>query len=149
MKIYFETVVSAPFETVRDNFNEDLFQTLKPPGLGFSIRRFDGVRKGDEIHLEVKLPVFLSRKWVSVITHEEGSSRAWSFVDEGKLLPWPLTKWRHTHWVVKLNEKHSKIIDDISFECAYPFLSPTVWTLLWGAFAVRPPLYKKYFKDMT
>lgn len=147
MKIYFETTVATPFETVKENFNERLFSALKPPGFGFTIKRFDGVHKGNEIHLEINLPTFLSRKWVSVVTHEEGSARAWSFVDEGKVLPWPLTRWRHAHWVVKLNEKHSKIIDDIYFECSPAALAPVVRPILWSAFAVRPPLYKKFFKD--
>ncbi len=149
MKIYFETTVAASFETVKENFNEKLFSALKPTGLGFNIKRFDGVHKGNEIHLEVSLPSFLSRKWVSVVTHEEGSARAWSFIDEGKILPWPLTRWRHAHWVIKLNEKHSKIIDDIYFECSFSVLGPVIKPILWSIFAVRPALYRKYFKDRT
>ncbi len=147
MKLYFETTVSSPFETVKENFNEKLFTALKPPGLGFTIKRFDGIHKGNEIHLEINLPSLLPTKWVSVVTHEEGSARTWSFIDEGKILPWPLTKWRHVHWVVKLNEKHSKIIDDIYFECSPSFLEGALKPVLWSAFAVRPSLYKKYFKD--
>jgi ligand-binding SRPBCC domain-containing protein len=149
MKIYFETTVSASFETVKENFNENLFAALKPPGLGFTIKRFDGVKKGNEIHLEINMPSLLSKKWVSVVTHEEGSKNAWSFVDEGKILPWPLTRWRHAHWVVKLNEKHSKIIDDIYFECSPAALGPAIRPVLWAAFAVRPSFYKKFFKDRT
>jgi ligand-binding SRPBCC domain-containing protein len=147
MKIYFETTGASPFETVKENFNEKLFSSLKPPGLGFTIRRFDGVHKGNEIHLEINMPSLLSAKWVSVVTHEEGSNRAWSFIDEGKILPWPLSRWRHVHWVVKLNEKHSRIIDDIYFECSPAFLEAAIRPVLWSAFAVRPALYKKYFKD--
>lgn len=147
MKLYFETTVASPFETVRENFNEKLFSGLNPPGLGFFIKRFDGVKKGDEIHLEINLPSVLSRKWVSVVTHEEGSDKAWSFVDEGKVLPWPISKWRHAHWVIKLNDRHSKIIDDIYFECSPAFLGQGLRPLLWSTFAVRPSLYKKFFKD--
>ncbi len=147
MKLYFETTVATPFETVKENFNEKLFSFMKPPGIGFSVRRFDGVKKGDEIHLEINLPSVLSRKWVSVVTHEEGNDKAWSFVDEGKLLPWPLSRWRHAHWVVKLNDRHSKIIDDIYFECSPAFLGASMRPVLWSAFAIRPALYKKFFKD--
>ncbi|MES2527108.1 MAG: hypothetical protein V4598_08465 [Bdellovibrionota bacterium] len=147
MKLYFETTVATSYETVKENFNEKLFSALKPPGPGFTIKRFDGVKKGDEIHLEINLPSLLSRKWVSVVTHEEGSDRAWSFVDEGKVLPWPLSKWRHAHWVIKLNERHSKIIDDIYFECSPGFLGYNIRPILWAAFAVRPALYRKFFKD--
>ncbi len=147
MKLYFETTVATPFETVKENFNEKLFSALKPPGIGFNIKRFDGVKKGDEIHLEINLPSLLSRKWVSVVTHEEGSGRAWSFVDEGKVLPWPLSRWRHAHWVVKLNDRHTKIIDDIYFECSPAFLGHSIRPILWSTFAVRPAFYKRYFKD--
>jgi ligand-binding SRPBCC domain-containing protein len=147
MKIYFETTVSSSFETVKENFNEKLFAFMKPPGMGFAIKRFDGVKKGDEIHLDLQIPSLLSRRWVSVVTHEEGSRKAWSFIDEGKVLPWPLTRWRHVHWVVKLNEKHSRIIDDIYFECSPAPLATVIRPLLWSAFAIRPALYKKYFKD--
>lgn len=148
MKLYFETTVAASYETVRENFNEKLFSSLKPPGIGFGIKRFDGVKKGDEIHLEIQLPSLLSSRWVSVVTHEEGNAKVWSFVDEGKVLPWPLSRWRHAHWVVKLNEKHSRIIDDITFECSPGFLGPVVRPILWTVFAVRPGLYKKFFKDL-
>jgi ligand-binding SRPBCC domain-containing protein len=86
------------------------------------------------------------QKWVSVITHEMQDSGEWSFVDEGKIMPWPLATWKHHHRVVSLGDNSSKIIDDITFECAHSWMNVFMYPALWLTFAIRPHRYKKFFQ---
>lgn len=126
-------------------FGQDLFVYLKPPGVKLDLLRFDGCAVGDEVHLS--LDFFLStQKWVSVMTSEKHDEKEWSFTDEGQTLPWPLTSWKHQHRVVYLDDKSSKIIDDIHFGCAYSWMEGVIYPMLWTTFAIRPARYKKFFQ---
>lgn len=146
MKLLFETPVKLPFERVRDQFNRDLFLKLSPPGIPFNLKRFDGCKKGDEVHIELGPPV-LKQQWVSLITFEETNAKGWSFIDEGKVLPWPLKYWKHHHRVDKIGDTECKIVDDITYECSPSFLAPLIKPFLWSVFSIRPGRYQKYFKD--
>lgn len=146
MKILFETPIDRPFLEVRDGFNQKLFEALKPPGVALEVERFDGCKKGDEFALNISM-LGKTQSWQGLVTQDETTSEHWFFVDEGKVLPWPLTKWKHIHKVVKVTENTSKIIDDISFECATPWLLPFVAPGLWLSFAIRPYKYQQYFKN--
>lgn len=145
MKIIFETPVHLPFEKVRDQFDQKLFTYLAPPLIPFSIKRFDGCKKGDEVHIE--LGKGITQKWISVMTYEETNAQGWSFIDEGKVLPWPLKSWKHHHRVDKVSDTECKIVDDIEYECSPGILTPVIKPFLWSIFAIRPERYKKFFKD--
>lgn len=54
-KLYFECPVKEPVETVKQGFNEELFKALKPPIIDLIVERFDGCKKGDEVHLKIGL----------------------------------------------------------------------------------------------
>lgn len=144
MKLYFETELQTPSDKVIAGFNRELFLFLSPPGVKVELARFDGCKKGDEVHLEIH-SAGLKQSWVSLITENQQTEQEWSFVDEGKKLPWPLKKWRHHHRVLRTGEKTSKIIDDINFECALG-LSPFLYPFLWASFAVRPGRYRTFFQ---
>lgn len=145
MKLLFETVIEKDFLTIKAGFNRELFLKLKPPGVGLTLSRFDGCSPGNEVHLLINA-LGMKQKWISVITEELQTEKEWSFVDEGKSLPWPLATWRHHHRVVSLGETSSKIIDDISFECVYPWMNGLMYPALWSSFATRPANYKKFFQ---
>jgi len=145
MKLYFETPTERPFTEIRDQFNRGRFIYLSPALVPFEIRRFDGCKKGDEIHINLGING-LTRKWVSLITFEETNAAGWSFIDEGKLLPFPLKYWKHHHRVDKISAQKSLIVDDITFECQPAFLTPVTRALLWTVFSVRPGRYKKFFE---
>ena len=149
MKLLFETTVEQSLENVRAGFTQELFEALNPPGMKAQVLRFDGCKKGDEVHLE--LQSFFGKKdpWVSIITEEKSTPHEWHFVDEGRVLPWPLKTWRHTHRVVKENEKESRIIDDIHYTCGPAFMGPLISPALWLAFAVRPFRYRQFFRKQT
>ena len=143
MKLYFETLINHPWQKIRDGFNQDLFIYLAPGFLPFKLERFDGCKKGDEIHINLGPGM----KWISHITFEETNASGWSFIDEGKVLPWPLIYWKHHHRVDRMSETESKIVDDINFECSPKWMSPMIKPFLWQVFALRPERYKRFFKD--
>jgi ligand-binding SRPBCC domain-containing protein len=145
MKLLFETPIKLPFETVRDKFNRDLFIYLSPPGIPFDLKKFDGCKKGDEVHIDLGFG-FLKQKWVSEITFEETNEKGWSFIDEGRILPWPLKSWRHHHRVDKISDTECVIADDIEYECITNSLTILMKPFLWSVFSIRPKRYKHFFK---
>jgi ligand-binding SRPBCC domain-containing protein len=149
MKLLFETPINLPFEKVRDGFTRELFIYLSPPFISFTLKRFDGCQKGHEVHLELRPLPFWGQQWISVMTFEETNELGWSFMDEGRVLPWPLSLWRHHHRVDRVGPNQCKIVDDISFDCKPAFLAWIFWPLLWFVFSIRPRRYKKYFQGKT
>lgn len=146
MKLYFETHIKLPFEKVRDGFTKDLFIFLSPGIIPFNLKRFDGCKKGDEVHIALGPPP-LTQEWISLITFEETNGSGWSFIDEGKVLPWPLKYWKHHHRVDKISDTECRIVDDIHFECSPAVLTPVVKPFLWFVFAMRPRRYQLFFKE--
>lgn len=145
-KIIFKTPIDRPVEVVSTNFTQELFLYLAPPMVPFKLKRFDGCKSGDEVHIE--LGGILTQTWVSLITFDETNDQGWSFVDEGKILPWPLSYWRHHHIVQKTSDSSCIIIDDIEYDCAPGILSHFMRPLLWFMFALRPSRYKKFFSKV-
>jgi len=145
MNLVFETIIESSYLHIKSRFTLDLFLALKPPLVNLDVIRFDGCSTGNEIHLNL---TFLHKKqtWVSVITQEKHNDKEWSFIDEGKIMPWPLAKWRHHHRVVSLGDNSSKIIDDITFECMHSWMNVFMYPALWFTFAIRPRRYKKFFQ---
>jgi ligand-binding SRPBCC domain-containing protein len=146
MNLLFKTTVYRPFEKIKDQFTRELFLKLAPGLIPVDLQRFDGCKKGDEIHIKLGPPP-LAQEWVSLITFEETNASGWSFIDEGKVLPWPLSNWKHHHRVDRIADNESVIVDDIHYECSPRFLTPLMKPFLWSVFAIRPGRYKKFFKD--
>ncbi len=144
MKLRFETPVARPIEAVRAGFTRELFVHLAPGFIPFRLERFDGCAPGDEVHLLLGPGPFRQR-WVSLITAAATNEQGWSFIDEGKVLPWPLNYWKHHHRVDKISADACRIVDDIHYECAPAFLGPLMKPFLWLVFAMRPRRYRDYF----
>ncbi len=144
MKIFFETTIPRSVADVRAGFTEELFVQLAPGLIPFRLERFDGCLKGNEVHILLG-PPFLRQKWVSLITAEETTQAGWSFVDEGRTLPWPLSYWRHHHRVDTVTGDSCRIVDDITYDCSPALLAPLMKPFLWMVFAVRPRRYKAFF----
>ena len=145
MRMVFETDIGLNYLAIKKLFDRDLFLSLTPPGAKINLIRFDGCAPGDEVHLELKA-LGMTQKWISVMTAEKQDEKEWSFVDEGKLLPWPLLEWKHHHRVLYLDDNSSKIIDDITFKCASPLMEAMMYPVLWSTFAIRPVRYRKFFQ---
>lgn len=144
MNLLFKTTVSRNYKLVAEGFTAKLFLYLTPAWLPGKLIRFDGCDKGNEVHIELGHPRLY---WVSEITEARMSEESWYFIDEGKVLPWPLKKWRHRHAVVKLSEDESQIVDDIEYHCANKFLEKSIYPMIYSMFSIRPARYKKFFKD--
>jgi ligand-binding SRPBCC domain-containing protein len=144
LRIYLETpVAGTPPEIIR-RFDQDLFETLAPPGTPVEIVRFEGSHTGDTVHIRLKLAGFIKQDWISKIT-DDGSTpeRAW-FVDEGTQLPFFLSYWRHQH-IVEARDGHSVIIDDITYRGSFFLLTWLLYPALYLQFAWRKPIYRKIF----
>lgn len=127
-----------------EGFDLKLFKALKPPLMSLDVERFDGCNVGDEVHLKVGFGPFRT-KWISLITENQENDQETYFVDEGKLLPFPLKSWRHIHRVVKTDDKGSEIQDDIEYSTGLRALDVLMYPVLYLQFAARKPVYKKFF----
>ncbi len=145
MKLYFETIIPLPYEAVKSRFNQELFIYLAPPLIPFHLKKFEGCKKGDLVQIELGTWPFL-QEWLSLITSEEDNDKGWSFVDEGKKLPWPLKNWHHHHRVDKVSEKECCIIDEINFSCSPSILTIFFKPFLYLVFSIRPKRYRKFFQ---
>jgi len=140
MNIIIRTLVTADFEQVHTAFDERLFKALAPPLLPVKLVRFDGSKKGDEVHL--KFP--MKMEWISLITDNQLDKNRMSFIDEGIKLPFPLTFWKHEHIVLRKSNQ-TEIVDNINYHTSYKILDWLVYPLLYIQFLYRKPVYKKYF----
>ena len=57
MKIKITTPIKRNYREVFALFNLQLFEALKPPVVNLKVERFDGCKKGDEVHLKEILGV--------------------------------------------------------------------------------------------
>jgi ligand-binding SRPBCC domain-containing protein len=145
MNILIKTTLSKNYREVHRGFDLKLFKALKPPLIALEVKRFDGCKKGDEVHLEIGLGP-LKQKWVSLITENIENENECTFVDIGHILPPPLKDWKHTHRILKINEQTCEIHDDIHFSSGNKLLDLFLYPALYAQFAFRIPVYKKFFK---
>lgn len=145
MRIILKTKVQGNYKQVFQAFDIKLFKKLKPPFLGLNIIRFDGCKKFDEVHLVTNFFSF-KQKWISVITDNGTGKNKMFFTDEGKLLPVPLTYWKHKH-IIENSIDSSIIIDDISYNTVSKITDILIYPFLFLLFLLRKPVYKSYFKN--
>lgn len=143
MKILIKTKVKCSLEKAKLKFDQELFEKLAPPLSQLNVKRFDGCKKGDEIHLTLKIAKIIQNDWVSLITADHSDDNEFYFIDEGLKLPLPLKNWKHIHRVAKLDDEHCLVIDDITYECNPPLLGKILYPTLYSLFAYRKPIYKR------
>jgi ligand-binding SRPBCC domain-containing protein len=144
MKILVSTLVNQPIEQVWKGFDQSLFLKLAPPFPPVKLLRFDGCKRGDYVSLELNFLIF-KQKWTSEITADEQSTQRIFFVDEGRELPFFLSKWKHTH-TLKHSSGGTQIIDDIHYSTPLGWLGDVlVFPILYLQFLYRKPIYKKIF----
>ena len=140
MNITLRSKVSGNLATVSERFDEDLFRYLLPPGA--QLIEFGGSKKGDIVHL--KLPI--AGEWVSEITENGSSDDTIYFIDEGRVLPFPLKRWKHKHILQRVGE--STIIEDnMSFYTGSLLTDLLFYPVLYLSFLPRVRQYKKYFNQ--
>ena len=140
---YKQTVIikNVSLSQANKTFNDIKFLkyliTLQP----VKIIRWDGTYDGAKAHMK-----FWFFGWKDfVVTHGENkqSDSSFSFKDLGTVLPFGLTKWEHTHEIVKEGED-IKIVDDIHFIGANRFVMFFVSPILVFPIFLRKILYKTY-----
>lgn len=144
-RIRIETAVQQSVEQVVAGFDQQLFLKLNPPFPPVRVLRFDGVAVGDEVHLELNFLLF-RQKWISVITASSGTDDHFEFVDEGKELPFFLSRWEHRHRIERRSNE-TVIIDDIEFSSPVGILDWALWPPMWLQFMWRKPVYRKTFES--
>ena len=136
MKILIKTVINKNYRDVFSHFDEKLFAALKPPLVNLKIERFDGCKKGDEVHLRVA-----GQRWVSHITELfEGTDEIY-FVDQGAIIPPPLTSWKHIHRIVRINENKCEVVDEINYSTGNVLTDKLIYPALMAMFLMRRPVY--------
>ena len=144
MRILLKSVVKCNYEKVSTDFSSDLFGYLLPPKFVASLVAYEGSTPGSKVHIRFKLP--WPSDWISIIKSETKDAGKYVFVDEGEKLPFGLKSWRHIHSVVKVDEDHTQIIDDMSFSVGNKIFDYFVFPVLYLSFYPRKKLYKKYFE---
>lgn len=138
MKILLTTPIEKNYRAVFSLFNLKLFEALKPPVVKLVVTRFDGCKKGDEVHLNVS-----GQRWVSHITEYYESDDEIYFVDIGVIIPPPLSKWRHVHKIERTGENSCNVIDDIEYTTGNTLLDKLIYPALYAMFSMRKPIYKR------
>lgn len=145
MKLTLQTRVEQDYLSVKNGFDQTLFQKLSPPFPPVKLLRFDGSSKGDLVVLELNF-LFFKQQWTSVITEDVTDEKEFYFIDEGIELPFFLKTWRHKHRVIQ-EGTGSLIRDEIDFTAPFGWLTVLLYPALLAQFAFRIPIYKRVFKS--
>jgi ligand-binding SRPBCC domain-containing protein len=143
MHFIVKTKINKPFDQVVSSFDQDLFVAIAPPGMPMRLLRFDGCNKNDIVEIQLGLGTF-STKWRSLITYHESSEEVFHFIDKGVIIPWPLKKWEHKHYVYKTGDE-SLIVDNVTFSTSSRLMDVFSFLPFYLSILYRVYAYKKYF----
>ena len=143
MNFILKTKVNGYYTEVMKRFDLDLFEALKPKGAKMEVVQFTGSETGDVVELKFISPIKAS--WISDITDHGVDDNQAYFLDEGRVLPWPLKEWQHRHIVEKIDENNSMIVDDITFSSGWWLLDVFIYVPLLLSFYPRKPVYRRFF----
>lgn len=138
------TPVKAPLKHVKEKFNEELFIALNPPFPKVMLQQFDGCKKGDIVSLELDF-LFFRQVWTSEIVLEEVHEDLWTFIDEGRRLPFFVKSWRHVH-SIKSSGLNTIIVDHISYSTGSLLTDWLVFPGFYFMFLYRKPIYRRKLK---
>jgi ligand-binding SRPBCC domain-containing protein len=143
MKIFISTRIEKNYRDVFALFNEKLFKALKPPLVNLEVERFDGCKKGDEVHLKISPLHLKTERWISHIVDFHDDSEQIYFIDIGVVIPFPLKSWRHIHRIERVGENKCNVIDDIDFTSGNAILDRFLYPVFFMMFKLRGPIYKR------
>lgn len=144
MNIKIATKVSKDYETVYKGFTRELLEKLTPPVINFELVKFEGSKKGDDIHILLNI-LGLEQLWITHITEEGHDLEEIYFVDESSKTPFFLKSWRHKHRILN-TKKGSEIIDEITYKTPFVLLDYLIYPIMYTQFYYRKHIYKKEFK---
>ncbi|MBF9253043.1 hypothetical protein I2I11_07050 [Pontibacter sp. 172403-2] len=143
MQLHLKTHVRQNYKTVFNAFDEQLFRRLSPPYPRLKLLRFDGSAPGDMVEVELQTGI-KSFRWTSLITDRSITGTEAYFIDEGRELPPPLRLWRHKH-LVSQSGSGTIIHDIITYSTGFKVVDALLYPLMWAAFGMRKPVYRKVF----
>jgi ligand-binding SRPBCC domain-containing protein len=143
MKIFISTPIEKNYRDVFALFNEKLFKALKPPMVKLEVERFDGCKKGDEIHLKITPLNLKTERWISHITEYHEDNEQIYFIDIGVVIPFPLKYWKHIHRIERVSENKCMVVDDIEFTSGNAVLDRLLYPIFFTMFKMRSPVYKR------
>lgn len=144
MNITLTTTVQQDYRRVWAGFNQRLFDQLNPPFPPVKVVRFDGCRTGDVVHLRLNFLLF-RQDWISSIVEQDETDREIYFIDKGVELPFFLASWQHRHRIIRDGD-HTRITDEITFRTPTRLTDFLLYPILYGLFAYRKPVYKRFFR---
>jgi ligand-binding SRPBCC domain-containing protein len=147
MKLTIQTRVEQDYLSVKNGFDQTLFQKLSPPFPPVKLLRFDGSSTGDLVVLELNF-LFFKQRWTSEITEDSTEEKEFYFIDEGIELPFFLKTWRHKHRVIQ-DGTGSLIRDEINYTAPFGWMTVLLYPALLVQFAFRIPIYKRLFKTKS
>ena len=103
--------------------------------------KWDGTFDGAVAHM--RFWFFGWKDFIVEHNSNEEKRSSFSFKDTGSTLPFGLTKWEHTHKVMKINSDIN-IIDIIHFKCKSKILGALVYPILIAPIFIRKILYQTY-----
>jgi ligand-binding SRPBCC domain-containing protein len=154
MRLILKTTVDSPVEQVWRGFDRRLFDQLSPPFPPVEVVRFDGCLTGDVVHLRLNFLLF-KQDWTSHIIDQQPTDISQRpaeifFVDEGRQLPFFLRYWHHRHRLIRQTAPDGReqtiIADEVTFRTPNRLTDWLFYPLLWGQFAYRQPIYRRYFR---
>ena len=132
---------------IYQHFNQDLFMDLNPPFIDIELHQFDGTKKGDLLSLTTNVLGYY-QSWKNEIIDEHISEEEIYFIDQATEMPFPITSWKHTHKMRKVDEQYTYIVDDIYYECTNEFFEICMYPVIWMTMLYRKPIYlDKFIKD--
>ncbi|RAJ99936.1 ligand-binding SRPBCC domain-containing protein [Larkinella arboricola] len=147
MQVIIQTRVEQPMHRVWDGFTLHLFNQLSPPFPPVNVVRFDGCLKGDTVHLQLNFLLF-KQDWISAITEQQETDQEIYFIDRGTKLPFFLAYWQHKHRLIR-EGTHTRIADEVTFRTPTRLTDFLMYPIMYGLFAYRKPIYKRYFRIQT
>jgi len=131
----------SDIKTVKDEFNNLLFLKHLTKPLPVKIIEWDGTEDRAKAHL-----AFWFFGWRDFIVQHKNNVETkseFSFIDEGKSLPFFLKKWRHKHGAYKTKD-YITIKDEVFFTTKNTILDLTLFPVLVLPIIIRKVLYKTY-----
>jgi ligand-binding SRPBCC domain-containing protein len=143
MKIIIKTIVAGNYKNVMQQFDIKLFEALAPKSATMHIKEFTGSKKGDKVHIQFVKP--FKADWISDIIEDGYNDTEAYFIDQGRVVPFGISKWQHKHIVKNITNTTCEIIDDITYEGVNLIWTILLYPVLFLGFYPRKKIYKKYF----
>ena len=137
-------IKNVTLQKANETFNDIKFLKYLIALQPVKIINWDGTYDGAEAHMK-----FWFFGWKDFkVTHSENKSEKnlFSFKDIGSVLPFGLSKWEHTHIVLK-KENNIEIVDELDFKGPNSLIIFFVAPILIFPIFLRRVLYRTYSWD--